>query len=98
AERLGGEVGRAPAARVAVETEVAERGGDDGGVPVEAGEERDVGLAEAAGQVGLGPFGAFGGRRLRLDQGADVGGAGQRAGVDVALLGAGLAFGRLLGE
>ncbi|CND93167.1 Uncharacterised protein [Mycobacterium tuberculosis] len=98
AEGADGEVGGVPAARVAVQAEVAERGGDDGRVAVQAGEEGDVAVAQPLRQVGPGAFGALGGGDLRLDQGADVGGARQRARVDVALLGAGLALGALLGE
>ncbi|URN06663.1 hypothetical protein LUW74_27345 [Actinomadura madurae] len=98
AERAGGEVGAVPAAGVAFEAEVAERGGDDGRVPVEAGEERAVGVAEALRQVRLGPFGAFDGGHLGVDQGLHVGGARQRARVDVPLGRAGLARGGLLRE
>ncbi len=97
-EGAGGEVGGVPAARVPVQAEVVQRGGDDGGVAVQAGEEGGVAVAEAPGQVRLGALGAFGGGDLRLDQGADVGGARQRARVDVALRRAGLAFGALLRE
>ncbi len=98
AEGADGDVGGVPAAGVPVEAEVGEGGPDDGRAAVEAGEQRGVEAAEGAGEVGVEAAGAFGGGGLRLDEGADVGRAGQGAGVDVAVRRAGLASGRLLGK